>query len=254
MAEGCVERHLLLYSLVGIQSIWFPVARGLLHCCFLLWSWLLFQILGFLHLLHCYWFYISLSICNPLLKFGLLFFIFVSVKRELSIFSVWNKDSILFIFPLIPLTLTIVTLSSLFFFCISSWFFSPCLLGDWGSCYHCCALFLWWLVYCLVYHPWVSTWGCWGWFGPLSAGGVACILAGGIDCTMAGGVDCTLADVLGYTLAGGVAFTLTGGVDCTLADGVDCTLAGGASCHLAGGVGYMLVCGVACTFAGGGYP
>ena len=72
---GVHRRHLPLYSLVGIQSwsIWFPAARGLLCCCFLLCSWLLFQIIGFLHLLICCWFCISLSICIPLLRFGLHF-------------------------------------------------------------------------------------------------------------------------------------------------------------------------------------
>ena len=43
------------------------------------------------------------------------FFISVSVMRAMSIFSAWSRDSRLFILPLIPLTLIVVIVSSLFF-------------------------------------------------------------------------------------------------------------------------------------------
>ena len=287
---GVRRRHPLLCFLVGIQSwsIWIPVACGLLGCCFLLCSWLSFQILGCLHLLLCCWFYISLSICIPWVKFGHLFsFLFhwwgqclfsqYEVRILGFLFCLWFLWHWLWLLWVLCFSYTlgffVFSLPSMFAWCLGS------------------VLFLQWLVYCLVCYLGVSILGCCGWLVSSSAGrgacildfGVGCTLVGGVchtmadgaGCTLAGAVDCTLtvgvgcslaggvcfplAGGFGFTLAGGVACTLTvgvgctlaGGVGCTLADGVGCTLAGGVCCHLAVGAGCTWVGGVDCPFAGG---
>ena len=216
--------------------------------------------------------YPLIDICSPLLSC-------VSVISAMDIFSVLRAASRLLILPLIPLTLMVAMVISLFFL-IRGRRFLLCVvvLLFWSSLWLVGLLSLAsvWITLRVMVASFlsfcgVSTWelvmvwsvvvpgllGC-----PLSvddgAGcplGVAeligCLVAGLVGCLVAGSVGClVLAGMVGCLMAGLVGCLMAGLVDCLMAGLVGCLMAGLVGCLVAGLVGCLMAGLVGCLMAG----